>query len=147
MAKKIKANEEIVEIAALLHDYASISDFKLSEEHHVHGADLAEKLLKTFDYPRAKIEAVKECIISHRGSRQMPKISKEAICVADADGMSHFDSIGSLYNLALNRNKMSVEEANKWLMEKLERSWKKLSPEAKAMIFDKYQACKLLIHD
>ena len=42
-------------------------------------------------------------------------------------------------------SKMNIDEANNWLMQKLERSWNKLSPEAKEIVKDKYEASKLLL--
>ena len=100
MAKKRGADEEIVEIAALLHDYASIKDYKLYKHHHIHGAEEAEKILKTVNYPMEKIEQVKQCIMSHRGSKMVKKPTKESICLTDA--MAHFDSISSLFRLAFS---------------------------------------------
>lgn len=147
LAKKLKADEEVVEIAALLHDYASIKDKELSEEHHIHGAKLAEEILKKYNYPREKIEQVKQCIISHRGSKPKEKISKEALCLADADAMAHFDGIPSLFYLAFFSHKLDVDSSRDWLMKKLERSWNKISPQAKEMIKDKYEASKLLLQD
>jgi len=38
LARKLDANEELVEIAALLHDYASVKDKNMYEEHHIYGA-------------------------------------------------------------------------------------------------------------
>ncbi|MBT5022339.1 HD domain-containing protein [Candidatus Woesearchaeota archaeon] len=145
MAKKTNANEEVVEIAALLHDYASIINYDYYKDHHIHGAVEAEKILSQFDYPQDKIDLVKECIISHRGSKVEQKQSKEALCVADADAMAHFDSIGSLYYLAFFSHKLNIDESNKWLIEKLERSWNKLSPNGKSIIKDKYEASKLIL--
>ncbi len=145
MAEKLRANEEIVEIAALLHDYASVKDYKLYKDHHLHGAELAEQVLKKFDYPQNKIEQIKHCILCHRGSKTAQKLTKEALCVADADSMAHFDSISSLFYLAFFSHKMNIDEANNWLMQKLERSWNKLSPQAKEIIKDKYEASKLLL--
>jgi HD superfamily phosphodiesterase len=145
MAKKLNADIEIVEIASLLHDYASIINYDFYAEHHLHGANEAEKLLTQLNYPKDKIELVKNCIISHRGSKIKSKESKEAICVADADGMTHFDSIGSLFYLAFFSHKMDIDEAGNWLIGKLDRSWNKLSNEARDIINDKYRACKLLI--
>ena len=146
MAKKVGANEEIIKISALLHDYASIIDYNLYKDHHIHSANEAEKLLKGLNYPQNKINLVKECIISHRGSKPKIKKSKEALCLADADGMTHFDSIGSLYHLAFFSHKMNIDEANSWLIGKLERSWNKLSPEAKGIVKKKYQAYKLILN-
>jgi uncharacterized protein len=145
MAKKIKADEEVVEIAALLHDYAGIKDYKLYKDHHLHGARLAEKILKKFNYPQNKIEQVKYCILCHRGSKIVKKLTKEALCVADADSMAHFDSISSLFYLAFFSHKMNIDEASSWLLQKLERSWSKLSPQAKNIIKDKYKASRILL--
>jgi len=145
MAKKLDADEEVVEIAALLHDYASVKDRKLYEKHHIHGAKLAEVILKKYGYPPQKIGEVKQCILSHRGSRIAKKLTNEAICVADADSMAHFDSVSSLFYLAFFSHKMNIDEANDWIAKKLERSWKKLSPAAKEIIKDKHKACKLAL--
>jgi len=145
MAKKLGANKEIVEIAALLHDYASVKDRKLYKEHHVHGARLAEMILEKYNYPEQRIKEVKHCILSHRGSKITKKLTIEALCVADADSMAHFDSISSLFYLAFFSHKMDIDEANDWIAEKLERSWKKLSPTAKEIIRDKREASKLLL--
>jgi len=146
MAKRIGADEEIVEIAALLHDYAGIKDYRLFKKHHIHGARLAEELLKKFKYPPEKIEQVKHCIISHSGEekRQAKRETKEAICVANADAMAHFSAIHSLFYLAFMKYKMNIDEATDFLMAKLERSWNKLSPEGKEIIRDKYEASKKL---
>lgn len=145
MAKKIGADEEIVEISALLHDYASVKDYALYEDHHLHGARLAEQILQKFNYPQDRIEKIKHCILCHRGSKITLKLTKEALCVADADSMAHFDSISSLFHLAFFSHKMNIDEANNWLMQKLERSWNKLSPQAKEIVKDKYEASKILL--
>lgn len=62
LADKLGADKEIVEIAAWLHDYAAVAGMDF-EEHHIHGAAEAEKILLSLDYPREKIEKVKECIL------------------------------------------------------------------------------------
>jgi len=143
LAQKLKADEEIVEIAALLHDYACGVDENLYTEHHIHGARLAEELLKEFDYPIEKIERVKSCILSHRASKNIPKESIEAEIVASADSLSHFDNVHSLLYLAFVKHKMGVSEGTKWVLDKLERSWNRLTlPEAKEMIREKYKSIK-----
>lgn len=42
-----------------------------------------------------KISLVRKCIRNHRGSISSEKISLEELCVADADAISHFDSVPS----------------------------------------------------
>lgn len=44
LARKSNADEEIVEIAALLHDYASIVNINNYSGHHTCGAELAEEI-------------------------------------------------------------------------------------------------------
>jgi putative nucleotidyltransferase with HDIG domain len=103
LAEKLGAEQEIVELAALLHDYAGIKDSSKSEEHHIWGAKEAESILRSFNYPEVKIEKVKQCILSHRGSVVVQKNSVEEICVASADAMSHIDQVVSLLYAALRK--------------------------------------------
>jgi uncharacterized protein len=138
LATKLNADLEIVEISALLHDYASIKDKNMYEDHHIFSGEEAEKILKQFNYPQNKINHVKECIYSHRGSINKEKISKEAVCVADADAMAHIDNVPSLLYLAYCNHNLSIDEGSKWVSEKLKRSWNKLSDEAKEIIEKKY---------
>lgn len=75
LAAILDADADIVEIAALLHDYASIKDQAMYEDHHLHGPREAESLLQEYGYPRATILAVKVCIASHRASRPSIEIA------------------------------------------------------------------------
>lgn len=142
LAKKLGADIEVVEIASLLHDYAGIVSKDMYPEHHAHGARLAEEILEKFKYPKSKIEKVKHCIYAHRASRKIPRESKEAEIVAIADSMAHFDNVPSLLYLAYVQYKMDTDKGKKWVLDKLERSWQKLTPEAKEIIKDKYEAVK-----
>ncbi|MBW2996632.1 HD domain-containing protein [Candidatus Woesearchaeota archaeon] len=143
LAEKLGANKEIVEIAAWLHDIGSIiGDY---ENHHISGAEYAEKLLKEYNYPQEKIEQVKHCIIAHRGSKSIPRETIEAECVANADAMAHFDNIPSLFGLAFLSKKKDTDEAKEFIKGKLQRSWNKLMPEAKEMIKLKYDAAKVIL--
>jgi len=144
LAKKLNADEEICEIAALLHDYASVVNKDWYPEHHVHGARLAEEILSEYNYPK-KIEAVKHCILAHRASKNITPETLEARIVASADSMAHFDNVHSLLYLAFVRHKMSIDEGTKWVLDKLERSWNKLIPEAKEIVKEKYDAIKLVL--
>ena len=146
LAEKYSADSEVVEIAALLHDYAGIKDERLAENHHLHSALEAEKILKSLDYPEEKIIAVKDCIMTHRASINLKAQSVEAICLASADAMAHIDQIPSLLYLTYVQHQKNIDEGIAWVKEKIERSWKKLCPEAKAMIKDKYVAAKTLLN-
>lgn len=145
LAGKYNADTEVVTIAAWLHDIASITDHALYEEHHIHGAEIAEMILKDFDYDEKKIQLVKQCILNHRGSIPMEKHSKEEICVADADAISHFDSVPSLFYLAYVNRGLGISEGKDFVKKKLERSYNKLSEESKKIYSDKYNEVMRLI--
>jgi len=140
LADILGADANIVEIAALLHDYASIKDQAMYEDHHLHGPYEAEKLLQEQNYPRATILAVKECIASHRGSIRAEQRTNEAICLASADAMAHIAQVSSLLYLAYVQHHMTIDEGSKWVQEKLRRSWNKLCPEARELMQEQYQA-------
>lgn len=142
LAEKLGADSEIVEIAALLHDYAGIKDSMMVEEHHIHGAVEAERILTEFRYPIDKIQIVKECIITHRGSVPMNRLTLEAECIASADAMSHIFQVPSLLYLAYVKHGMGIDEGKEWVLRKIERSINKLCPEAKEMVQEHYLKVK-----
>jgi uncharacterized domain HDIG len=145
LAQRIGADAEIVELAALLHDYAGIKDKNLNKDHHIQGAIEAEKILRQYEYPQDKIDKIKNCIIEHRGSVYLKQTSKEAVCLASADAMAHIDQVPSLLHLAYFKRKMGVDEGADWVKGKIERSWNKLCPEAQTIVNDKYQSAKLIL--
>ncbi len=140
LAAILDADADIVEIAALLHDYASVKDQALYEEHHLHGPREAESLLQERGYSRATILAVKECIASHRASTGTEQRTKEAICLASADAMAHIAQLPSLLYLAYIQHQMTIDEGSKWVRDKLKRSWNKLCPEARELMQEHYQS-------
>ena len=139
LANKYNADKEICIIAAWLHDIASITDYKLYEEHHIHGAKIASEMLRKFEYDNNKIELVKACILNHRGSIDNKRLSKEEQIIADADAISHFDSIPSLLYLAYRERNMNIEEGKNFVKSKLERSFRKLSDESKIFYKEKFE--------
>jgi uncharacterized protein len=139
LAKQFGADKEVAIIAAWLHDVASITDYNLYEEHHIHGAEMAREILEKFNYDKKKTVQVQSCILNHRGSISGERLSLEEICVADADAISHFDSVPSLLYLAYVERKLNIEEGIIFVKEKLERSYNKLSDRSKEIYKEKYQ--------
>lgn len=145
LGKKLKADREVLELAAYLHDYAGVKDFKLYEEHHYHGANLAEKILTELKYDQGKIELIKECILSHRGSVVLRKKSLEARILASADAMSHITEGADMFYLVYGVHRFKTAEGAAWLEKKLARSWRKIMPEGREMIRDDYRDFKKLL--
>lgn len=139
LAEQYGADKEVVMIAAWLHDIASVTDKALYREHHIYGAEMARGILEEFQYEEKKIALVQACIRNHRGSVCNAKSSVEELCVADADAISHFDSVPSLLYMAYVRKGMTIEEGRDFVKGKLERSFRKLSAGSKTYYQSKYQ--------
>jgi HD superfamily phosphodiesterase len=142
LAQKLGADMEIVTIAAWLHDYASVYDADLMEEHHLHGPKLAQEILEKLNYPQARIDRVKHCIEAHRGSQKIPRQTLEAECVASADAMAQITQFPAILILAWKVHKMDYQPGIDWALAKMERGWGKLIPEAKELVKDQYEAIK-----
>jgi len=145
LAKTIGVNEEIAELAALLHDIGRM--VSEDENHHLTGLPVAEKILKKYNYSRKVIDEVKHCIESHRGSKDIKPRTKTAQIISNADVMAHFDNFPVLIFFG-SKKEFKFEEIIKWLDNKIERDWrKKLTiPEAKEMMKEKYKAIRLILN-
>lgn len=140
------ADAEIVELAALLHDYAGIKDVRLEPEHHRHSADEARRLLGALVYPPERTERVAASILTHRASQGLEPETLEARCVASADGMAHIAQVPSLLRLAYVEKGLSIEAGAAWVAAKLRRSYSKLCPEAKGAIEARYRSALELLN-
>ena len=144
-ANEYGADLEIVAIAVLLHDIASVTDVRFTEEHHIIGANIAEQLLLAENYPKDKIDLIKKCILNHRGSRLVDKTTPEEICIADSDAMAHFYSIPSLLSMVYREKGLSIDEGSKFVMDKLDRSYNKMSYKGKVLVKVQYESAKNIL--
>jgi putative nucleotidyltransferase with HDIG domain len=143
LAKKLKANEEIVEIAALLHDIGRLDG--TNENHHEVGAQYAEKYLKDIGYDKQKISVIKNCILAHRGSVKIKRESIEAECIASADAMAHFGDIPSMFYWVYVFLDRDIDEGKSMVLDKYKRSFKKMMPEAQDIVREKYESILKII--
>ncbi len=139
LAEKYGADKDVVEVAAIFHDYADLLDFANRENHHIMGAELAEAVLSQDGFEQEFIDKVKLCIKNHRASVLADKFSKEEICVADADAISHFDSFVELicWRAYLGEDIMTC---NNFVKTKIKKSYAKMSNETKLFMKDKYDS-------
>ena len=140
LAKKYDADVEIVELGALLHDIALPSEIGHREEHNIYGTQIADELLSKLNYPADRKERVKECVLRHRGSKDLPRNTIEEQCVADADVIAHFDCIPSVFHLAFGKNDMdmSIKDGTEFVKKKLERDFSKLSDRTRGELKTRY---------
>jgi len=145
LGRKLGADREVLELAALLHDHASVSDLKLYKNHHIHGAREAGEILKKLNFPDEKIKQVQKCIKNHRGSVKSKRTTIEEKILASADAMSHFTNLADMFYLTFHIHQYRTREGALWLKRKLARSWKKIMPEGREMIKnDRAVAFKIL---
>lgn len=139
LADKYGADKDVVEVSAIFHDYADLLDFANRENHHILGAELAEGILIHDGFSQDFVDKVKLCIVNHRASVINQKFSKEEICVADADAMSHLDSFVELicWRAYLGEDIMSC---NNFVKTKIQKSYAKMSKESKELMKDKFES-------
>lgn len=139
LAQKYGADRDVVEVAAIFHDYADLLDFANRDNHHILGAELAEGVLAEDGFPQEFIDKVKLCIRNHRASVVNDKLSIEEICVADADAISHLDSAVELicWRAYLGED---IETCNNFVKNKIKKSYAKMSELTKELMKDKYES-------
>ena len=138
IAKEKDADLEIVELSTLLHDIAMTDSSLDRSRHNEYGVVIAEELLSKENYPIDKIEKVKQCILNHSSKRKEYRTTVEEQILVDADSMTHFDCIDSLYSLAHKVIGLNDEESLKFVKEKLTKDYNEISDDVKKYVSDKY---------
>ena len=145
LAREFGADQEIVGIAAWLHDIGSILLGR--NFHQVTGAAIARVLLREWGYPEDKIRLVEGCILCHRGSDNgnEPKSLEERI-VAQADALSAFYNISGLFRGVFVEEGKDEGEGGASVRNKLEGKYNQLTlPGTRESVQSHYEAFMLLI--
>lgn len=139
------ADKEIVELAAIFHDYADLLNLNNRENHHILGAKLAKEILLKDKFDTNFIDKVCLCIKNHRASVKLEKNSIEEICVADADALSHLDNVVELlcWRAYLGED---IKTANSFVKNKIEKSYNKMSILSQNKFADKYNAIMKVLY-
>ena len=138
LSKDKNVDREVLELAALLHDI-SMTDMTLDRSrHNEYGAEIAEQLLRENNYPEDKTQLVKRCILNHSKRRQQYRSTEEEQILVDADGLSHFDVVKTLYSLPSKVMGLSEEDSVRFVQDKLTGDYNELSDNLKYLVKDKY---------
>ena len=138
LSKDKNVDREVLELAALLHDI-SMTDMALDRSrHNEYGAEIAEQLLRENNYPEDKTQLVKRCILNHSKRRQQYRSTEEEQILVDADGLSHFDVVKTLYSLPSKVMGLSEEDSVRFVQDKLTGDYNELSDNLKYLVKDKY---------
>ena len=138
LSKDKNIDREVLELAALLHDI-SMTDMALDRtRHNEYGAEIAEQLLRENKYPEDKTQIVKRCILNHSKRRQQYRSTEEEQILVDADGLSHFDVVKTLYSLPSKVMGLSEEDSVRFVQDKLTGDYNELSDDLKYLVKEKY---------
>ncbi|MDD5527538.1 MAG: HD domain-containing protein [Patescibacteria group bacterium] len=144
LAKKMNANLEIVELAAILHD---IGKFKFGPKDHAStGAIEARKILKDFSFEDKIIEEIVHCVEAHEVKGENKPKTIEAEIIANADAMAHFDVMPYFF-FHCGSNGKDFMEAYDWVIKKMDRDCndKLTLKEAREVVADKLSSINLLL--
>ena len=138
LSKDKNVDREVLELVALLHDI-SMTDMALDRSrHNEYGAEIAEQLLRENNYPEDKTQLVKRCILNHSKRRQQYRSTEEEQILVDADGLSHFDTVKTLYSLPSKVMGLSEEDSVRFVQDKLTGDYNELSDNLKYLVKDEY---------
>ena len=94
IAKKERANVNLVKIAVYLHDVGRKDLKEKNYDHAVEGVKIAKKILKKYPLSDKQVDNICHCIETHRfRNNRIPK-TKEAKCLHDADKIDNLGAIG-----------------------------------------------------
>ena len=138
LSKDKNVDREVLELAALLHDI-SMTDMALDRSrHNEYGAEIAEQLLRENNYPEDKTQLVKRCILNHSKRRQQYRSTEEEQILVDADGLSHFDVVKTLYSLPSKVMGLGEEDSMRFVQDKLTGDYEELSDDLKHLVKEEY---------
>ena len=122
MARKFKANREIVVLASYLHDIGLIN---YGPKGHVRRSVYrAKKILKKLELPEEKINKVCRCIYAtNPNSKYLKSGGIEEKIVATSDALSRYFKAHMFVKLITEKN---FEKYKKWLRKKLKKDRKKI---------------------
>lgn len=141
LARETGADLEIVELAAYLHDFSVVLDMKTLPDHKKKGVEIAENLLRHFNYPADKLEKVKLCILNHSSPASGESASLEEVCLANADIMSRIAKPD--YWLNFYYSVLKVGDGKSRYLDRINLEWPLLIESARDIIKEQYiQASK-----
>lgn len=137
MAKEMNADMQVVEISAYLHDITKMTGVR--KNHHLTGAQYAEKFLNKYNIETDKIEKIKNCIMKHRGNSEFERTSIEEKIIATADAVAHIEHPLTLFYAWYGRRQCQIDEGADGMIAKLNKSWDKIEfPNVKEKYKERY---------
>lgn len=146
LAITLGADREIVAISAYLHDIAAVEDYASVARHHILGGERAAEILSAHGYPFDKIDAVRQCILTHSAPLQLHQSTVEEVCISNADAVSQVLMPGYWMHYAFSVKQFSYKQGLDWYREKIESHYTGMVPEAKAIAEEAYHTERMLFN-
>ena len=142
LGRELGGDPEVIELASCLHDISAIINFNTLPSHHLESANLAADLLEKHDYPREKIDHVRECIEKHTTPIQADQGTIEAVCVSNADAMSQIANPAFWIFFAVKLRSLDYAVAKQWYLDRIDANWNALIEPARNIVEEKYWLVK-----
>ena len=94
IGEELGADLEVLRAAALLHDAAGADPRENRADHESASAEFAQKILGEEGWPEERVQAVTECIVSHRYRGKQNPESLEAKILFDSDKLDVIGAFG-----------------------------------------------------
>ncbi len=91
---KGKYDSAALKLAVLLHDVGRIEEQDLHKHHAILSAEMAQRILEQYGFPREFIEKVKDAILSHSFTLGHKPKTVEGMILSDADKLDALGAVG-----------------------------------------------------
>jgi len=147
LADHLRADSEVVELAAYLHDLSAVCDPATLPVHPEASARLAAQLLTERGYPPQTITAVADAIALHSAPLALGQASPEAVCLSNADAAARILRPAYWLYFAFRVRSQAFEEGRCWLRTLLETQWRDLIEPAKDLVGTQYALATDLLRE
>lgn len=138
LAGCLEANLGVVELASYLHDLSAVRDISTLPQHAVLSAALATDVLAEHGFGTETIEAVARAISTHSSPIHIGDGSPEQVCLSNADAIAQIVRPQYWSYFAFGVRRLSFEEGNRWLAERIGANWAAMIEPARELARDEY---------
>lgn len=122
LARKYNVNEELSEVAALLHDIADVRMARKDPNHEQASLEIAREVMAEAGYTADEIALVVDDAVKYHSchDNERPE-SKEGLVLATADSLAHLQTDFYIYAAWAFGKDRSLQQLREWVLKKIER--------------------------